>query len=423
MRPLLVFFLALALPLSAAERIASVPEGPAYGDQRVLGIGANDAGQTFVVWSDFREQLTSLRGSRVDDRGELVDPYGIILTSVVPFRADVVSDGAGWRVELNQSFVRVGADGTVSALQPLPAPGLFTHELLGGPSLRASNGSETLIVGRRTPHGVSQLVAFRLGPNGQLLAQPTLFPPLTSFGGVFVDLFWNGSEYVLLLRQFLDLVAVRIDASGAPNGEPIVLARDMSSQEIDATTAADGSIAVVYADSADQIRVVRLAGGDLAHTGPLGSATAGGTPGAITASRHGYMVATNLGGGIAVVPMRRDLTIEDAETVEETRSAHAQKGFATDKSQEARLLVWYEEDGTGTGRLMARRPEFREKLALLGPSSDQRNPAVARIGDSHFVVWYERGAAMNHVKGMIFDYRNEALLFEPVTIGSSLNPV
>ena len=404
--------LLLSLPLAAAEPIAPAPVGPAYGLQQALAIGTNDAGRAFVVWSDFRDGLTNLRGSRVDEFGELTEPSGVVLTTLVPYRARVVADGEGWRVEAGTSYLRVAPDLTVTPLQVLEPPPPFTHEELRGPYLRASNGSETLVAGRRIAHDAAQIVTVRLGADGAPLGPPVIFPPQVSYAGELADLSWNGREWVLLLRNFIDLYAFRLDSTGALIGTPLLVEDELGAQTIRTATFGDGALAVLYADGPTTSRVARIAGSEVTRSGPIA-----GLPGGIAAATHGFLAATNIGGGVAVVPLRRDLTLGDAETEEETRSRAAQQGFATDKSQEARLLVGYEEDGRGIGRLMGRRPEFVEKLALLPSALDQRDPAVARVGTTHFVVWQERGANGHQVQGMLFDYRNEPLLYEPVMIG------
>ncbi|HEY0142723.1 MAG TPA: hypothetical protein VGF48_17620 [Thermoanaerobaculia bacterium] len=425
-----IFFALLlsTLPLLAEQPIAPVANGPAYGWQRAVAIGANGRGETFVVWQDVRDGgYAKLTGSRVTETGELLDPFGIVVGPMTSFPTSVrvIGDGDGWLVEYELTYAgtrqqhRVDANGAITAAVPLAPPARFTHALLGSSNIvRASNGSETLLVGRRAPHEAAQLVTFRLNAAGELIGEPVVFAPLAVYRGALLNLLWTGEDWVLLLRHANEVRAQRIDRNGAPSGNVITLAADaLYNNEMPATTHGDGSIAVLYrSTSFDLIRIARLAGTTATHSEPIASDEA-----AIAATPGGYMLARTVSNGVVVAPISRDLVLLDQENIEETLSANAQKGFATDRSSEARLLVWYEEDGMQRGRLMARRPEVAEKFALLPSERDQRAPAVARVGDSHFVVWYERDTAAQRqsVKGMLFDYLNEPLLHEPVTIGSA----
>lgn len=428
---LFALLLLTALPLLADEPLAPVENGPAYGHQSVHSIGANQRGLTFVVWEDRRDDYAMLRGSRVGEHGELVDPFGIEIAPITgyPWRVKVLPDGDGWRVEYEEApgvqprrGYRIDAKGVVSPGPEAPWQAPFRHELLGNPNtLRAWNGEETLLIGRRTRHEVSQLVTFRLDRSGQLIGEPVIFPPVADFGGTLLDLEWAGEDWVLLFRNGPnELRVARIDRTGAPIGTFVAVPeRTYYTPDTQLATRNDGTVAFIYRNEAEALRVARLAGTSLRISDPITTdpITAGA---AIAGTPAGYMIAWTVAGGVAVSPMTLDLALHERHENEETLSANAQKNFDSDRTSEARLLVWHEEDGRRIGRLMAQRPGSSEKFSLLPSDLDQRAPAIARIGDSHFVVWYEIGETSMAVKGMFFDLFDEPLLHEPVLLGTSL---
>ena len=422
--PILLAALLFAATIHGAEvPVAPVAAGPAYGSQSILAAGSNGDGY-LVVWQDVRDGgYANLAASRVTADGTMLDPFGIVLAPLNGYlqSVHVFGEGDGFRVEYVSSLGswqrRVHPDGSLDALAPLDADEPFQHPAIGSRVvLHATDGSEHLYVGRRTTNNGSQLVIVRTNAVGAILGGPVLSPPIGGYRGTLVELIWTGQDYGLLFVDDGVLRAQRISRDGTLSGT--VLPIDTKAwYPISAASRGDGGFAVVYSRGLEEIHVVQFDA-----RGTQTRVVVPGRRGAIASDGHDYLLAWDVGQtererGVAVGTLT---SIASEPRPEDTRSVVAQKAFNLDRSSEARLFVWYEDDGTARGRIMARHPDAAPAGAFpVWPSTgDQHAPAVARIGDVHLVVWYEDG----EVKALLLDLFDEPLMEAPVTIGKADRP-
>jgi hypothetical protein len=434
---LLCVFIAPAL-FAADVPISPAATGPAYGEQRALAAGSNGEGY-LVVWEDFRDGgFGRLMASRVTDEGTLLDPFGLDIgpATGLPYTVSVDAEGDGYRVEFETAFGElwrrlVHADGTLDAAVRVEGA-LFTHPAIVGRPLHATNGSGHFYAGRESAHEASRIVLVRTDAAGAVLGEPVFFPPLAIYRGALVGLLWTGRDYVLLIHNVDTLRAQRISAEGLA-GEPFVVSiRPPGFRPLSSASRGDGSFAVLDWQLTGALGLTLVDAGGAS----TGMALFDGTGGVIASNGDGYLLAWDIDRGIGragmvVAALDERLSPRDRLTLNEprgeaTRSAVAQKGLNSDRGSEARLLVWADETGE-TSRVMARRPEAPPSaaFALWTSPAEQHAPAVARVGETHLVVWYESSPDpfVRAVRGMLVNVFNEPLLTAPVTVGvASFSP-
>lgn len=441
--PALVLLLPIAL-FAADAPLSTIHVGPAVGTQTEPAIAVN-GGAAFVIWTDYRARDLGvpplLLGSRVDALGTLLDPRGIVISdgsrghigtyfNASRLRADGDGFLATWEEGGRRFQRRIAADGTLlsDVEEASPAPRV-NHPDLRGDMRSATDGETVLWVARPTLADASSLYIVRTTTSGEILNGPTLY---TGARGGIVAFLWNGQEYVLVVTAGARTYAVRFDREGNPIGPAVELVLTNNTSHIRTATHGDGSMAVIYTTSnpAWDIEAVVIRDGQVIHRAVLaGEAALEQTP-SIAATNGGYLAAWHSGNGdltntgIHVRLLRRDLTpaLPEESPIEETESVTEQRLPNAARDSVARLFVWHEQDGLGISRIMYRvaepGPQSRFVIWTHGPA--QYAPAVAAIGPTHLVVWYEGGGqAPMRLRALRVDASGLPLDPEPLTIGTA----
>lgn len=441
--PALALLLPLSTVLAADAPLSPLVIGPGVAAQAEPALAVNGDAR-FVIWTDYRARDAGVQplllGSRVDAEGTLLDPLGIVISAGsrghigTYYRApEARPERDGFLVRWEEGSVsmerHIASDGTplgeAVAAPPVPRLGLPG---LNGEMRSATDGETVLWIARPTLADSRPLYIVRTTRSGEVLNGPALF---TGAPGGIVDFLWDGQRYVLIATANDTTYAVRFDRTGAPTGTMIPLLSTPFSWAIDTATRGDGSLAVVYMTGAQDTNIE----GVIFHGDTVTRVTIAATPMSeqmpdIAPTADGYISAWAAfapdfhSGGLQVVPLTAGL--EPAAALapeEETRSVTEQRRPNVNRTSTALLAVWSEQDGNGLPRIMGRHlPGAPESAAALWPhGAGQYAPAVAGIGPTHLVVWYEGAfAGAKTLKALRVDAFGDALDVEPLTVGPAL---
>jgi hypothetical protein len=468
--------LAFGQPRVGVERqIAPAPFGLGFSEQTIAGLAFHD-GRGFVIWNDSRSYpRATVLGSRIDERGELLDPHGIRLAEDPQQfslgQAVVWLDGAWTVIWKTQSAIlgrRIANDG--SALTPPIV--LFTPRdpFVGAVSV-ASNGRNLLFVHSfilndgvflassdlatvtRVANPAGGPLAVSSDGDGYLLhAYPAGIPRpegssfvrLSGAGAAMASrhemalparIVWTGRDYLLFRHVHGgQLIARRISPTLDAAGEPFpVSPAGHKVWSINAASSPlDGSATVAWVDApgvqtGGSVFVSTVAA-DNAVSGareilpaPYSSATL-----QIAHDADHAIVAwtiTTPPDGVLRIEKLDDVTIATAATARRRVAAHGrQTRLVASRSGNAEWLIYEQTRSNGV-------PEVRltgsgtPPRAVFADEGAQVTPAIAAGSSGALAVWLQSGKTESWLVAMPLGPDGTPLLSEPSRIWESASPL